>query len=61
MEWNVTTFNPLIIDKRYTSFKSLLREEQKVYGQHLQELILNNGIDCSNPSVPNQGKIYTPN
>ena len=40
MEWTAATLYPLIIDKPYTSFESLLREEQNVYSQHVPQRIL---------------------
>ena len=40
MEWNAATLQPLIEDKSYTSFESLLREEQNEYSQHVPQRIL---------------------
>ena len=40
MEWTAVTLHPLLTDIPYTSFESLLRDEQKVYNQYVPRRIL---------------------
>ena len=37
IEWTAVTLQPVFTDKLYTSFESVLREEQKVYNQYISQ------------------------